>query len=165
MPRDPYPFPKLQNDTDFAGSQADQVVDSAKGPTDTSSQSAPWNRLYKTPTLSSARREVCHYDPKAPRDSLDFVIKSAYDHHQEFLNSNAETLFQPETLGAPHGRILKNRPPPPEPPIDIYKLSIMRSTAVKRESIHSNNGAVESHHSAATNGGYSRKHDGGCYTC
>lgn len=25
MPRDPYPFPKLQNDTDFAGNQPKQV--------------------------------------------------------------------------------------------------------------------------------------------
>ena len=34
----------------------------------------------------------------------------------------------------------------------------------KKESIHSVKGAIDSHHSAATNAGYSRKHDGGFYT-
>ncbi|KXJ11824.1 uncharacterized protein C1orf194 homolog [Exaiptasia diaphana] len=161
MPRDPYPFPRLQNDTDFAGSEAKQI-----NPVQTSSyKGEQWDRLYKTATLSSLRREVFHNDPQAPRDSLDFVIKSTYDNHAEFLKSSAETLVQPETVGGPHGRVLKNRPPPPEAPIDIYKLPLNRSSAVKRESVHSINGAIESHHSASTNGGYSRKHDGGFYTC
>lgn len=39
-------------------------------------------------------------------------------------------------------RVLKNRPPPPEAPIDIYKLPLNRSAAVKRESVHSINGAI-----------------------
>ncbi|XP_031571188.1 uncharacterized protein C1orf194 homolog [Actinia tenebrosa] len=162
MPRDPYPFPRLQNDTDFAGNQPKQVQ---KGKETMKDNGQQWDRLYKTATLSSSRREVFHYDPQAPQDSLDFVIKSRYDNHHEFLKSKAETLTQPETLGLQHGRVLKNRPPSPEPPIDIYKLPLMRSTAVKKESNNSTNGAIESHHSAATNGGYSRKHDGGFYTC
>ena len=110
-------------------------------------------------------------------------------------------------------RVLKNRPPPAEPEIDLNRLPLVKSTSTKRESINSINGAigeystcsltnrswnwetnrqnkgseispkwtilvsqelkqgdfpflinVESHHSAATNGGYSRKHDGGFYT-
>jgi len=40
---------------------------------------------------------------QAPNDSLDFVIKSTYDHHKEFLSSQAETLVQPETDGLQHG--------------------------------------------------------------
>ena len=40
---------------------------------------------------------------QAPNDSLDFVIKSTYDHHKEFLSSKAETLVQHETVGLPHG--------------------------------------------------------------
>jgi len=63
---------------------------------------------------------------KAPTDKLDFVMKSRYDHHNEFMKSTAESLVQPETLNLPHGyalhiktihltshtcrRILKNRP-------------------------------------------------------
>ena len=39
-------------------------------------------------------------------------------------------------------RILKNRPPPEEPEIDLYKLPMMKSTSVQRQSIHSINGAI-----------------------
>merc|ERR1712080_401835 len=123
------------------------------------------NRLYETKTLTSSRREVFHHDPQAPGDSLDFVIKSTYDHHQEFLKSTSETLFQPETLGLPHGRKLKNRS-------DANIKDGMKSTngplvsiSENRESIDSVKGAIPSHHSAATNRGYSRKHDGGFYSC
>lgn len=42
-------------------------------------------------------------DPKAPRDSLDFILKSKYDHHDEFLRAKNETLTQPETAGDSHG--------------------------------------------------------------
>lgn len=164
MPRDPYPFPRLQNDSDFYGQQGKQVKEK-KTTTNTSPEGAAWDRLNKTATLASSRREIFHHDPQAPNDSLDFVIKSTYDHHKEFLSSKAETLVQHETVGLPHGRILKNRPPPEEPEIDLYKLPMMKSTSVQRQSIHSITGAIESHHSAATNGGYSRKHDGGFYTC
>ncbi|XP_073229872.1 protein CFAP276-like [Porites lutea] len=166
MPRDPYPFPRLQNDSDFCGQQGKQVKERGTlNNTGTSQEGSPWDRLNRTATLASSRREIFHHDPQAPNDSLDFVIKSTYDHHKEFLSSKAETLVQHETVGLPHGRILKNRPPPEEPEIDLYKLPLMKSTSVQRQSIHSINGAIESHHSAATNGGYSRKHDGGFYTC
>lgn len=44
-----------------------------------------------------------HILPQAPNDKLDFVMKSRYDHHNEFMKSTAESLVQPETLGLPHG--------------------------------------------------------------
>jgi len=66
-------------------------------------QNDPWVRLNKTPTLSSARREVFHYDPKAPNDSLDFCIKAEYDQHNEFLACSAEVRRQKETNGNPEG--------------------------------------------------------------
>merc|ERR1711973_35937 len=163
MPRNPYPFPRLQNDTDFVGQNEQQVK--PKQLSTSCKEEAPWNRLYKTATLSSTRREIYHFDPQAPDDSLDFVIKSTYDHHNKFLSSKAETLVQNETAGLPHGRVLKNRPPPKDPEVEQNDLQLIRSTSDQRESIHSINGAIESHHSAATNGGYSRKHDGGFYTC
>ena len=65
----------------------------------------PWRRLSGTCTLASSRREVYHHDPQAPRDSLDFVLKSQYDHHKEFLQAKNETLIQPETIGAEHGYV------------------------------------------------------------
>lgn len=70
-------------------------------------QKDPWVRLNKTPTLSSARREIFHFDPQAPNDKLDFVIKSTYDQHAEFLKSNAEVKVQKETAGNPEGCVSK----------------------------------------------------------
>lgn len=40
---------------------------------------------------------------KAPKDSLDFHLKSTYDHHQEFLSSKNQTLYQRETFTDDHG--------------------------------------------------------------
>lgn len=62
-------------------------------------------RLNKTPTLSSARREVYSFDPMAPRDSLDFVIKATYDQHGEFLCGPADVKVQRETSGNPDGYV------------------------------------------------------------
>ena len=71
--------------------------------TQTAQDREPWNRLNRKPTLASARREVYHFDPKAPDDSLDFVIKSQYDHHNQFLHGNNQTLVQTETVTDEHG--------------------------------------------------------------
>jgi len=170
MPRDPYPFPKYENDGDFTGVKATQVGIRHRPKAGTTflgafSGERPWDRLHQTQTLSSQRRTVHHYDPQEPRDDLDFVVKSQYNHHKEFLKSKAETLFQPETIGMYHGRKLKNKPPSPPPVIQQEDIVMKKSISKKNENINSINGAIASHHSAATNGGYSRKHDGGFYTC
>merc|ERR1711973_490193 len=62
MPRNPYPFPRLQNDTDFVGQNEQQVK--PKQLSTSCKEEAPWNRLYKTATLSSTRREIYHFDPQ-----------------------------------------------------------------------------------------------------
>ena len=166
MPRDPYPFPQNQNDNDFSSVPKQVKIPYNRQGTEDAQQEAPWNRLYETKTLASGRREVFHHDPQAPHDSLDFVIKSKYDHHKEFLKSNSETLYQPETLGLPHGRILKNRMSElPAQEKDKSKNPLTIAAPIKKEDINSINGAIPSHHSAATNRGYSRKHDGGFYNC
>ena len=161
--RDPYPFPRLENDNDFGKGTKDTQICQG-GQTLTSKNRETSSRLYETKTLASARREVFHHDPQAPHDSLDFVIKSHYDHHGEFLKSKAETLFQPETVGLPHGRKLKNRSDPGKGDQKDQKFPV-ESVSENRESIDSVKGAIPSHHSAATNRGYSRKHDGGFYGC
>jgi len=160
--RDPYPFPKLQNDDDFRGIRTTEKIPYGE-PTHMAQTQNPWNRLNTRCTLSSSRREVYHFDPLAPRDSLDFVLKSQYDHHNEFLRARSQTLVQPETAGLPHGRTLKNRIP--EVPAEVNPLNhpLKQYNVQKKEVIHSIHNAIESHHSAATNRGYSRKHDGGFY--
>jgi len=163
--RDPYPFPKLQGDDDFIGTRTFQKQPYTQ-PTHLAQRKDPWNRLNTTCTLASSRREVYHHDPKAPRDSLDFILKADYDHHGAFLKSKNETLVQPETIGDDHGRILKNRKKEEPKTIDPMNPPTVESVVLdpKRESIHSTKGAIDSHHTAATNAGYSRKHDGGFYT-
>ncbi|XP_046841233.1 uncharacterized protein C1orf194 homolog [Xenia sp. Carnegie-2017] len=165
MPRNPYPFPQVESDDNFVKGDRRKYGEPYQTVAERSNGDDQWNRLYRAETLSSKRREVLYFDPQAPSDSLDFVIKSTYDHHGEFLSSKAETLIQPETRNFQNGRVLKNRPPPAGPMIDLNKLPLRISSSNKRESVHSVNGAIESHHSAATNRGYSRKHDGGFYAC
>lgn len=160
--RDPYPFPKLEGDDKFGPktpSPPKEVVTLRRGELD------PWNRLNLTPTLSSFRRDAYYYDPKAPNDKLDFVMKTRYDHHNEFMKSTAESLVQPETLGLPHGRILKNRPVEVKP-VTLKDKPLVEYTDKHKKTISSEKGlAIEGHHSEATNRGYSRKHDGGFYAC
>jgi len=163
--RDPYPFPTLQNDDNFVGLRQTQQHAYTE-PTHLSQQQDPWNRLNSTCTLASSRREVYHHDPKAPRDSLDFVLKTTYDHHNAFLSTKPETLIQPETVGAEHGRVLKNKPQETQKSSGAVRPPLSLNVVVdpKRETIDCFKGSIESHHSAATNPGYSRKHDGGFYT-
>lgn len=170
--RDPYPFPRLENDNDFYGSpgkipgKLTTTEGDATNNTLTLSTGAanPWTRLNAVKTLSSSRREVYYRDPQAPNDSLDFVLKCQYDHHGEFMKSTAETLMQPETSGINHGRVLKNRPKVPEQEtLETKKLT--EHVEERKMTVHSSKGlAIESHHSEATNRGYSRKHDGGFYS-
>lgn len=72
-------------------------------PTHIAQKQEPWDRLNKKCTLASSRREIYHNDPQAPHDSLDFVLKSQYNHHDQFLNAKNETLYQPETYTEDHG--------------------------------------------------------------
>ncbi|XP_076448284.1 protein CFAP276-like [Babylonia areolata] len=176
--RDPYPFPKLQNDENFYGSGAQQVAPKTNSwtvfkdsnevygvPTHLAQQQEPWKRLNSTHTLSSSRHEVYHFDPQAPRDSLDFVLKAKYDQHEQFLQDKNETLHQRETFDEDQaGRKLKNRVvvvPKKEPEMN-HPISITEQE--KKESMHSVKNAIESHHTQTTNKGYSRKPDGGFFT-
>jgi len=161
--RDPYPFPRLQDDGDFVGSRSVEKLP-YDVPTHIAQTEGPWHRLNCTPTLTSSRREVYHFDPKAPRDSLDFVLKSQYDHHKEFLKAGNETLVQPETLGQEHGRILKNRLVHVPPQADELNHPLRQCSAPKKESVHSIKKAIDGHHTQTTNRGYSRKPDGGFFT-
>ena len=124
-----------------------------------------WDRLLHTPTLASTRRRSDYFDPQAPDDSLDFVIKCQYDHHREFSKSKAEVLVQPESqANMDHGRVLKNRPERPDT-VTLDRKELVSHQELRKTTIHSCKSlAIESHHSEATNQGYSRKHDGGFYS-
>ena len=172
--RDPYPFPRLENDDEFVGTKDRSGNNDSGGGKNKSGDAEtlnlmpgepdPWTRLNSIKTLSSHRRDVYYHDPQAPYDSLDFVLKCQYNHHQEFMKSKAETLMQPETVGLDHGRVLKNRPKIPEP-VTLETKELVAFGEGRKTTTHSSKGlAIESHHSEATNRGYSRKHDGGFYS-
>ena len=65
--------------------------------------SQPWQRLFNTGTLSSTRHQVFSFDPQAPNDSLDFLLKTKYDHHGETLKPLNRTKVQKETVDENHG--------------------------------------------------------------
>lgn len=177
--RDPYPFPRLETDDEFIGTKdrsGNKSLSNSGGSNLNKSgeqienvklrpgEPDPWTRLNASKTLSSQRRDAYYHDPQAPYDSLDFVLKCQYNHHQEFMKSKAETLMQPETVGMDHGRVLKNRPVIPEP-VTLETKELVTFTEGRRTTTHSSKGlAIESHHSEATNRGYSRKDDGGFYS-
>ncbi|XP_010891660.2 protein C1orf194 homolog isoform X1 [Esox lucius] len=175
--RDPFPFPKPENDYTLSGRKQCQKQTFDK-PTHLAQNEKPWSRLNDLATLASIRRNVLYHDPqkikviptilyalptKAPNDSLDFHLKSTYDHHKEFLRSKNETLYQMETVTDDHGRTLKNRGQneatvcEKDPSVKVWMSS-------QKSSIYSIEGTIESHHNASTNRGYSRKHDGGFYS-
>lgn len=164
--RNPYGFPSLENDDDFVDPKGESVLNSS-GQSDTvklsPGEADPWSRLNATETLSSYRRGVCYHDPQSPQDNLDFVLKCQYDHHKGLLKSKAETLIQPETLGMNHGRILKNRVVVSEP-LKLETKELVTFCEPNKSTVDSTKGlAIESHHSEATNRGFSRKQDGGFY--
>lgn len=168
--REPYPFPRLENDDNFVkdGKSGRKEVDlnlsgnkellNSSGEANTS-----WDRLHSTKTLSSQRHEVYHYDPEAPRDNLDLVLRCQYNHQTCFMSSKAEMILQPETAGTNHGRILKNRQHEPKI-VTLDDKELVTYVEPRKTTIDCAKGlSIESHHSEATNRGYSRKDDGGFY--
>ncbi|XP_046896230.1 protein C1orf194 homolog isoform X4 [Hypomesus transpacificus] len=143
--RNPFPFPKHENDITFSGADDVQLTATFDKPTHLAQNDQPWCRLNDTSTLASTRRSVMHYNK------------------QEFMLSKNQTLYQKETLlqDHDHGRPLKNRVTFEEPTKQMDFKVWMNS---QRNSLCSIQGAIESHHNASTNRGYSRKHDGGFYS-
>lgn len=168
--KEPYPFPRLENDDTFRGKSDKKQYrrstgESSGDPPNTSSGdlNTSWDRLHNTKTLSSQRREVYNYDSVAPRDNLDFVLRCEYNHHLSFMSSKAEMILQPETAGVDLGRTLKNREKP-APVVTLENKKLVSYTDPRKMTLDSAKGlSIESHHSEATNRGYSRKDDGGFY--
>ncbi|KAL3064175.1 hypothetical protein OYC64_000455 [Pagothenia borchgrevinki] len=67
-------------------------------PTHIAQTEEPWSRLYDSDTCASYRQSVMHYEPKTPKDSLDFHLRSVYDHHKDFFWGKNRMLYQKETV-------------------------------------------------------------------
>ena len=101
--RDPLSYPRLENDQTFSNHRSEQKLPFEQQATHVAQRDEPWNRLYSTATLSSGRHEIYTSDPKAPQDSLDFLLKAQYDQHQETFAGKARTRIQLETVDDEHG--------------------------------------------------------------
>ncbi|XP_067387686.1 cilia- and flagella-associated protein 276 [Emydura macquarii macquarii] len=167
--RDPFPYPRYENEDTFSGRARLAQTGPYTEPTHLAQQRDPWNRLHKTPTLSSTRKEVWYSEPEVPRDSLDFKMTSVYNHHEELLRDKNQIVIHKETLFDDHG-MLKGLEPvkePEPPPVECHTargLSVRRWVSPMKESIHSIEGAIECPHTAATNSGYSRKENGSFFS-
>ncbi|XP_045912333.1 protein C1orf194 homolog [Micropterus dolomieu] len=95
--RDPFPSPKFENGFTLSGFLPQQKKTFDK-PTHLAQTEEPWSRLHDTATLASTRRSVLHYEPQGQNDSLDFQLKSVYDHHKDFFWSKNQVLYQKETI-------------------------------------------------------------------
>ncbi|XP_072304687.1 cilia- and flagella-associated protein 276 [Eucyclogobius newberryi] len=98
--RDPYPPKKLENDFTLSGYKAPQKITYNK-PSHMAQTEEPWSRLHDSATHSSFRRTV-FCDTQAPRDSLDFQLKTVYDHHKDFFCSKNQILCQRDSVCEEH---------------------------------------------------------------
>uniref|UniRef100_A0A6I8PHJ9 Uncharacterized protein n=1 Tax=Ornithorhynchus anatinus TaxID=9258 RepID=A0A6I8PHJ9_ORNAN len=104
---------------------------------------------------------------QVPKDDLDFRIKTLYDHHSGFLQDKSQVLLHSETVNDDHGRLKMPIPeelPPPVLPYKTIQGTLRHWVNPKKESIYSVQGTIVSPHNAATNGGFSRKMDGGFFS-
>ncbi|XP_045858288.1 protein C1orf194-like [Meles meles] len=139
-----------------------------KNPAHLVQQQEPRSRLSSTPIITSMRRNVYFFDPEIPKDDLDFCLTALYNHHTGTFKNKSEILLHQETIQDTHGIIKTQFPgellPPPPPPFITSQSNIKYWINPKKESIHSIQGSIVSPHTAATNGGYSQKNDGGFFS-
>lgn len=168
FPRDPLQRPTLENDDSYLGKLRASKKLPYKNPTHLAQQQEPWSRLSSTPTITSTRRDIYFLDPEIPKDDLDFRLAALYNHHTGTFKNKSEILLHQETTQDIHGIIKTQFPgellPPPPPPSVTSRANIRHWINPKKESIHSIQGSIVSPHTAATNGGYSRKNDGGFFS-
>ncbi|XP_008145325.1 cilia- and flagella-associated protein 276 [Eptesicus fuscus] len=165
--RDPFQHPMLNNDDSRPGKPKASKILHYKNPAHLDQQREPWNRLNSIPTITSIRRNTYFFDSEIPKDNLDFRLAAVYNHHTGAFKNKNEALIHKETSKDTHG--INIQPPgehlPPAPPSPITsRANIRQWISPKRESIHSIQGSIVSPHTAATNGGYSRKTDGGFFS-
>ncbi|KAA0714062.1 hypothetical protein E1301_Tti007214 [Triplophysa tibetana] len=159
--RDPFPFPRYENDYTLTGTKQIQKMDYDK-PTHLAQNDDPWRRLYSASTMSSSNRNIFHCDTTAARDSLDIHLKSIYNHHLGLFPKKNLTVTQSNGGDYLPNQTLKRNS---EAPVcETSNKGIKVWIDGQRTSMHSTKGTIESHHAASTNRGYSRKHDGGFYS-
>ncbi|XP_073906946.1 cilia- and flagella-associated protein 276 [Castor canadensis] len=166
LTQETFHHPALDKGDSCLGKQRGYKKLPPKNPTHLAQQQEPWYRLSSTPTVTSMRRESYFFDSKIPKDDLDFRLATLYDHHTGAFKNKNEILLHQETTQDAYGKSQfpeECLPPSPLPPI-TFLPNIRQWINPKKESIYSIQGSIVSPHTAATNGGYSRKNDGGFFS-
>lgn len=161
-----FPSPALGNEDTRLGNLLASKKSTFKNPPHLVPQQDPWNRLSSSPTVTSVRRDAYFFDPKIPKDDLDFRLAALYDHHTGAFKNKTEILLHQETIEDLQGTKIQFPGEgfhSPSAPI-TSRTTIRHWINPKKESIHSIQGSIVSPHTAATNGGYSRKNDGGFFS-
>lgn len=157
-PQESFSRPALGNEDTHLGNLLASKK-STKNPTHLVQQQDAWNRLSSSPTATSIRRDAYFFDPKRPKDDLDFRLAALYDHHTGAFKNKTEILLHQETIEDMQGTKIQSPSAP-----TTSRTTIRHWINPKKESIHSIQGSIVSPHTAATNGGYSRKNDGGFFS-
>ncbi|BFZ10556.1 hypothetical protein BsWGS_13595 [Bradybaena similaris] len=152
-----------RGDDDYMGPQAPQII-CYPVPIHLAQHQPPWKKLSGHYTINAARQNAFHFDPSAPKDDLDFVIKSSYDHGRDLFKDKREVLRQAEVYDASHGHVFVNRTkklPTKGMPLN-HPLVITHQA--KKENLESLKTLIGGTHIHATRLGYSRKpHNGGFF--
>ncbi|CAG5119803.1 unnamed protein product [Candidula unifasciata] len=152
-----------RGDDDFMGRQDPEII-CYPVPIHLAQQQPPWKELSGQFTLNSARQNAYHFDPSAPCDDLDFVIKSSYDHQRDLFKDKKEVLRQAEVYDEQHGHIFVNRIkklPTKKMPLNHPLIITCQAKKENTDSIKTLLGGTHIH---ATRQGYSRKpHTGGFF--
>ncbi|KAF5280254.1 hypothetical protein FQA39_LY18077 [Lamprigera yunnana] len=143
------------------------------------SGSSPFDRLFDHHTLASARRYT-HFEPFSdlvPKDSLDFILTSTYDHATEVFPVKVDSYLQQETSGVSTWRRLRNTEDLPpdrdtrEPDFSFFDLlegglllnrysrwhPVLIGGVKERKHFDHVKLMNSSHHSPQTNAGYTRQ--------
>lgn len=69
----------------------------------------PFERCFYHQTLNSTRR-FAGFIPSSliPKDSLEFILQSRYNHNLELFGDKVDTLLQKESVGEPSFRRIRN---------------------------------------------------------
>ncbi|KAJ6646386.1 Protein CFAP276, partial [Pseudolycoriella hygida] len=119
---------------------------------------SPNHRLFYHQTLNSARHSV-PFQPIVdiyPKDSLDFMLGSVYNHSLDIFNSKTEIAYHEETIRQKERRLRNTRDLSPK-----RKIAIGHPLAIGgvKERLHPNSMKLmcSGHHQPSANKGYSRQ--------
>ncbi|XP_055386350.1 protein CFAP276 [Condylostylus longicornis] len=118
----------------------------------------PYERLYYHQTLNAVRKSARFRQSKLiPKDTLDFILQSNYNHSKETFPCKTDVYLQNETMGKKTFRVLRNQREIYVEPETILGHPIQIGGLKDKISPHSVKLIHSGHHSQMTNKGYSRQ--------